>query len=180
MGLLMVLGYYLFPFAFVGLRVVAIWVFVEYVIVNLFTLLLKIFQYTSYPGYHFDILSYSITKPLLAAIFCSIIGWFLWFKADVLSNILVTTETNENNIESFSSEKILSVALIILGFYFIFDSAPDLVGGIVFAVSYNSLTNDWGKSDNMVSIIQAALTLLIGMFCILKADRIKSLVKKRL
>ena len=167
-------------FAFVGLRVVAIWVFVEYVIVNLFTLLLKIFQYTSYPGYHFDILSYSITKPLLAAIFCSIIGWFLWFKADVLSNILVTTETNENNIESFSSEKILSVALIILGFYFIFDSAPVLINKIVAVITYSQYTTDMERKRDWINIIQPALTLLIGMFCILKADRIKSLVKKRL
>ena len=167
-------------FAFVGLRVISIWVFVEYVIVNLLTLLLRIFQYSTYPGSHFDILSYSITRPLLTAIFCSIIGWFLWIKADALSNILVTTETNENNIESFSLEKILSVALIILGFYFIFDSAPDLVKKIVIVITDSSHTTDLGRKRDLINIIRPALTLLIGMFCILKADKIKSIVKKRL
>jgi len=167
-------------FAFAALRIISIWILVEYVIVNIFTFILNFIQYFAYPGQSFNILTFYYAKPLYLAILCSIISWFLWFKADAFSNILITTETNENNIESFSSEKILSVALIILGFYFIFDSAPDLVKTIVSAVSYNSLTTDFEKNRNIINIIQPALTLLIGMFCILKADRIKSLVKKRL
>jgi hypothetical protein len=165
-------------FAFAALRIISIWVLVEYVIVNIFTTLLNYFQFSAYQDRSLNFLSYIIAKPLFLAIICSIISWLLWFKADAFSNILITTETNENNIESFSSEKILSVALIILGFYFIFDSAPELVQNIVSAVSYNSLTTDFEKKRNLINIIQPALTLLIGMFCILKADRIKSLVKK--
>jgi hypothetical protein len=165
-------------FAFAALRIISIWILVEYVIVNIFTNLLYVFQLSAYEGHSFSFLGYAIIKPLSLAIICSIISWFLWFKADVLSNILITTETNENNIESFSSEKFLSVALIILGFYFIFDSAPDLVQNIVSAVSFNSLTTDFNKKTYLINIIQPALTLLIGIFCILKADRLKSLVKR--
>jgi len=111
-------------------------------------------------------------------IICSIISWFLWFKADALSNLLITTETNENNIESFSSEKILSVALIILGFYFIFDSAPDLIQNIVTVMTDSLHRSDWDRKRDLINIIQPALTMLIGMFCVLKADSIKSVVKK--
>lgn len=164
-------------FAFAALRIISVWVLVEYVIVNIFTTILNFIQYSPYERQSF-ILNYYQTYPLFLAILCSIISWFLWFKADAFSNILITTETNENNIESFSSEKILSVALIILGFYFIFDSAPDLAQNIVSAVSYNSLTTELDKKRDLINIIQPALTLLIGMFCVLKADRIKSLVKK--
>ena len=169
-------------FAFAALRIISVWIFVEYIIVKFFTTLVRFYDYNYYNerSLSFSILSHRFAEPVLLLIICSIISWFLWFKADALSNLLITTETNENNIESFSSEKIISVALIILGFYFIFDSAPDLVKNIVSAVSFNSLTTDWEKSYHMINIIQPALTLLIGIFCILKADRIKSLVKKRL
>ena len=167
-------------FAFAALRIISVWVFVEYVIVNISNILQSFLFYNLYSKKDLPrfFLSYPFGRPLLLIIICSIISWFLWFKANALSNILITTETNENNIESFSSEKILSVALIILGFYFIVDSAPDLVQNIVSAVSYNSLTTDFEKNRNVINIIQPALTLLIGMFCVLKADRIKSLVKK--
>jgi hypothetical protein len=165
-------------FTFAALRIISIWILVEYVIVNIFTGTLNFFQYFSYPRDSFNMLAFYYAKPFYLAIFCSVISWFLWFKADVLSNILITTETNENNIESFSPEKFLSVALIILGFYFIFDSAPDLVQNIVSAVSFNSLTTDLNKKTYLINIIRPALTLLIGIFCILKADRLKSLVKR--
>jgi ABC-type multidrug transport system fused ATPase/permease subunit len=165
-------------FAFAALRIISVWVFVEYVIVNFFTTLLRFIEHNSYKNFSFSFLRYPFFNPVLLIIICSIISWFLWFKADALSNLLITTETNENNIESFSSEKILSVALIILGFYFIFDSAPELVQNVVSAVSHNSLTTDYEKGRKLINIIQPALTMSIGMFCVLKAARIKSVVKK--
>lgn len=168
-------------FAFAILRIISIWVLVQYVIINLINSTVGIFNFYNDPyvqssQINFSYLSFVV--PLFLLIFWAIISWFLWFKADVLSNKIVMTEVNENSIETFNSEKIISVSLTILGFYFVFNSIPDLIRNLVYAYNYNPVVSEIEKNRNLIAIINPILTLFIGLFCIMKTENLKALINK--
>ena|SRR5690554_781173 len=168
-------------FAFAILRIISIWILVQYVIINLITTSVGIYNFISAPyiqNSQIGFPAYSFIMPLFLLIIWSIISWFLWFKAEALSNKLVTTETNENNIESFNSEKIIGVSLTILGFYFVVVSIPDLIRNLVYAYNYNPVVSDLEKNKNLIALINPLLTLFIGLFCILKTENLKILINK--
>lgn len=168
-------------FAFAILRIISVWILVQNVIINLITTIVGIYNYINDPyvqNSQIDFPAYSFIMPLFLLIIWSIISWFLWFKAEALSNKLVTTEINENNIESFDSSKIISVSLTILGFYFVFDSIPDLIRNLVYAYNYNPVVSDLEKNKNLIALINPSITLFIGLFCIMKTENLKSVISK--
>ena len=168
-------------FAFAILRIISVWILVQYVIINLITTTVGIYNFINDPYVHntqIDFPIYSFIMPLFLLIIWSIISWFLWFKAEALSNKLVTTEADENNIESFDSSKIISVSLTILGFYFVVDSIPDLIRNLVYAYNYNPVVSDLEKNKNLIALINPLLTLFIGLFCIMKTENLKSFISK--
>jgi len=116
--------------------------------------------------------------PLFLLIIWSITSWFLWFKADGLSNKFVISDVKDDNLEAINQEKILSVAFTILGLYFVLDSLSELIGNLVYAYNYSALETQIGKYKYLPSIIKPIFTLFIGLFCIMKIETIKYLVKK--
>ncbi len=168
-------------FAFTILRIISVWILVKYVMINLISTVIVIYNLFNDPydqNPQFDLFNYALIMPLFLLIIWSIVGWFLWFRAETLSNRFITTETKENSIETFDSEKIISVSLTILGFYFVFDSIPDLVRNLVYAYNYNPLVNDIEKNKNLIEIIRPIISLFIGLLCIMKTDNLKSVIAR--
>lgn len=165
-------------FAFAILRLLSIWIFVKYVVINLFSTATFIFSAISGNNYGDGFLSYSFLLPLLLLIIWATVSWFLWFKADGISNKLIISSLDENNIESFDAEKIVNVALTILGFYFILQSIPEIIGNLVHAFYYNPLVSKLEKTNNIVAVINPLVTLFIGLICIMKTNNLKLLFYK--
>jgi hypothetical protein len=137
---------------------------------------LNIFDYYQNSNAQFNFSKYAFILQLILFVFWSIISWFLWFKAESLSNKLILSEITDNNIEKYASDKILNTALTILGFYFVFQSIPDLIGNIVY--NYYSAANELEKTKNIISIIKPLITLIIGLSCIMQTENIKRLFSK--
>ena len=165
-------------FAYTLLRILSLWILVKFIIINFLSFIVGIYSIYFETKNQIDFQSYTVIMPLFLFIFWSVVSWILWFKADGLSNRLVISKKTENNIESFNTEKILNVSITILGFYFVFNSIPDLIRSSVYAYSYNSIVSDIEKNKNLIAIINPVLTLFIGLFCIMKTDNIKRLIKK--
>ena len=165
-------------FAFAILRILSLWILVNYIVLNLLSTIVAFLDYYKEQNFHSEFFSYQIIMPLFLLIFWSIVSWFLWFKADGLSNKLIVSEMVENNIESFDSEKFLSTALIVLGFYFILHSIPILIGNLLNAFNYNSVVSDLERNKNLISIANPIITLFIGLFCVMKTKTIKHLFNK--
>ena len=165
-------------FAFATLRILSIWILAKYILLNLFTMVSGIFQYFQNPNDQFNSPNYTFLLPLFLFVFWSIISWFLWFKAEKLSNKLILSEVSENNIEKYDSEKILNVALTILGFYFVFQSIPDLISNLIYTYNYYSLIQELDKIKNIISIVKPLITLIIGLLCIMQTENIKRLINK--
>lgn len=82
-------------FTFTTLRVIPIWIFNNYVVINLISTTVSIYNNYSETSIAIDFLIYPYFMPL----FMLTISWFLWFKANVLCNKLITTVVNESKIE---------------------------------------------------------------------------------
>ncbi len=165
-------------FAFAILRILTLWILVNYIVLNLLSTIIALLEYNKEPNFQNDFFSYQFIMPLFLLIFWSIVSWFLWFKADRLSNKLIISETVENSIESFDAEKFLSVALIVLGFYFILHSIPILIGNLLNAFNYNPVVSDLERNKNLISIANPIITLFIGLFCVIQTKTTKRLFNK--
>lgn len=164
-------------FAFTILRILSIWIFAKYIIVNFLTMIFGLFDYYQNSN-EFNFPNYTFILPLFLLVFWSIISWFLWFKAESLSNKLILSEISENNIEKYDSEKILNVALTILGFYFVFQSIPDLISNLIYTYNYYSVVKELEKTKSMISIVKPIITLIIGLLCIMQTENIKRFINK--
>lgn len=165
-------------FAFVVLRILALWILIHYVIVNVLLTVVGILEYYDKPNYQLDLLSYSTMMPLFLFVFWSIVCWFLWFRAEGLSKKLVISEIDENNLEAIDSEKMISVGLVVLGFYFIFNSIPDLISTLLYAYNYDPVITEQVKNRNLISIAKPIITLLIGLLCVIQTNTVKGFVNK--
>ena len=65
-----------------------------------------------------------------------------------------------------------------LGFYFVFQSIPDLVGNLMHTYNYYSVVKELEKTRNIISVIKPLLTLMIGLLCIVQTENIKHLINK--
>jgi len=165
-------------FAFAALRILSIWILTKYVLLNLFATVSGVFEYFQNSNAQLNFPYYAFILPFFLLVFWSIISWFLWFKAESLSNKLILSEIPGNNIESFDSEKIINAAITILGFYFVFQSIPDLISNLILTYNYYSVVSELDKIKNLISVAKPMLTLIIGLLCIMQTENIKRLFYK--
>ncbi len=163
-------------FAFTLIRAVALWLFVQFVLIHLFNLIPVFIRDLQLPA--------DIRTPLFSYIYALVnagiyllISILLWIWADGLSNKLIITNAGEGKIEKVDMDKVYPAAITIMGFYFILSSIPPILNNLLMGY-FSGAMGEKFTTENTIILVRLLVTLFIGLICVMKTGWLIGLVNK--